>query len=57
MEGFGGVLTTYNSSFLIPQNWRDLEGEYSINMLDQMNYQIYPYHINKITNYVKAQLV
>ena len=23
-------------------------------MLDQMNYQIYSYHINKITNYEKA---
>ena len=23
-------------------------------MLDQMNYQIYPYHINKITNYEKV---
>ena len=23
-------------------------------MLDQMNYQIYPYHINKNTNYEKA---
>ena len=23
-------------------------------MLDQMNYQIYPYHINKITNYKKT---
>ena len=23
-------------------------------MLDQMNYQIYPYHINKITNYENA---
>ena len=26
-EGFGGVLTTSNSSFLIRPNWRDLEGE------------------------------
>ena len=26
-EGFGGVLTTSNPSFLIPPNWRDLEGE------------------------------
>ena len=26
-EGFGGVSTTSNSSFLIPQNWRDLAGE------------------------------
>ena len=26
-EGFRGVLTTSNSSFLIPQNWRDLAGE------------------------------
>ena len=26
-EEFGGVLTTSNSSFLIPPNWRDLEGE------------------------------
>ena len=26
-EGFGGALTTSNPSFLIPQNWRDLEGE------------------------------
>ena len=49
-EGFGGVWTPSNPSFLIPQNWRDLEGEWSIKMLDQMNYQIYPYHTNKITN-------
>ena len=47
---FGGILTTSNLLFLISQNWRDLEGEWSIKMLDQMNYQIYPYHINKITN-------
>ena len=26
-EGFGGVLTTSNFSFLIPPNWRNLEGE------------------------------
>ena len=26
-EGFGGVLTTFKVSFLIPPNWRDLEGE------------------------------
>ena len=26
-EEFGGVLTTSNPSFLIPKNWRDLEGE------------------------------
>ena len=26
-EGFGGVSTTSNPSFLIPPNWRDLEGE------------------------------
>ena len=26
-EGFGGVSTTSNPSFLILQNWRDLEGE------------------------------
>ena len=26
-EGFGGVSTTSNSSFLISPNWRDLEGE------------------------------
>ena len=26
-EGFGGVSTTSNPSFLIPQNWRDLGGE------------------------------
>ena len=25
-EGFGGISTTSNLSFLIPQNWRDLEG-------------------------------
>ena len=28
-EGFGGVSTTSNPSFLIPSNWRDLKGEYS----------------------------
>ena len=54
MEEFGRILTTSNLSFLISQNWRDLEGELSTEMLDQMNYQIYPYHINKITNYKKA---
>ena len=54
MEGFGGILTTSSPSFLIPPNWRDLEGELSTEMLNQMNYQIYPYHINKITNYEKA---
>ena len=27
LEGFGGVSTTSNPSFLIPPNWRDLEGE------------------------------
>ena len=26
-EGFGGVSSTSNLSFLIPRNWRDLEGE------------------------------
>ena len=26
-EGFWGVSTTSNPSFLIPPNWRDLEGE------------------------------
>ena len=26
-EGFGGVSTTSNPSFLISSNWRDLEGE------------------------------
>ena len=26
-EGFGGVSTPSNPSFLIPPNWRDLEGE------------------------------
>ena len=26
-EGFAGVLTTSNLSFLILPNWRDLEGE------------------------------
>ena len=26
-EGFERVLITSNPSFLIPQNWRDLEGE------------------------------
>ena len=26
-EGFGRVSTTSNPSFLIPPNWRDLEGE------------------------------
>ena len=26
-EGFERVSTTSNPSFLIPQNWRDLEGE------------------------------
>ena len=26
-EGFGGVPTTSNPSFLISQNWRDLDGE------------------------------
>ena len=31
-------------------NWRDLEGEWSTTILDQMNYQIYAYYINKITN-------
>jgi len=49
-EGFGGVGTTSNPSFLIPPNWRDLKGEWSIKMLNQMNYQIRPYYINKITN-------
>ena len=49
-EEFGGVLTTSNFSFFILLNWRDLEGEWSIQMLDQMKYKIYPYHINKITN-------
>ena len=51
-EGEGGVITTSNPSFLILPNWRDLEEEYNIEMLNQMNYPIYPYHINKITNYV-----
>ena len=27
LEGFGGVSITSNSLFLIPPNWRDLEGE------------------------------
>ena len=54
MERFGEILTTSNSSFLISPNWRDLEGEENIEMLDQMNYQIYHYHINKITNYEKV---
>ena len=54
MERFGGILTTSSPSFLIPPNWRDLEGELSTEMLDQMNYQIYPYHINKITNFEKT---
>ena len=27
LEEFGGVSTTSNPSFLIPPNWRDLEGE------------------------------
>ena len=27
LKRFGGVLTTSNPSFLIPPNWRDLEGE------------------------------
>ena len=49
-EWGGGVWTTSNLSFLILPNWKDLEGEWSIKMLDQMNYQIYPYYINKITN-------
>ena len=26
-EGFAGVSTTSNPSFLIPPNWRDLKGE------------------------------
>ena len=26
-EGFGGVLSTSNPSFLIPPNWRDFEGK------------------------------
>ena len=26
LEGFGGVSITSNPSFLIPSNWRDLEG-------------------------------
>ena len=26
-------------------------------MLDQMNYQIYPYHINKITNYEERLII
>ena len=49
-EGFGGVLTTSNPSFSIPPNWSDLKGEQSIEIFDQINYKIYPYHINKITN-------
>ena len=53
-KGFGGVLTTSNLSFFIPQNWKDLERQQSIKMLDQSNYQIYPYHINKITNNEKT---
>ena len=53
-EGFGRVLTTFNSSILILSNWRDLQRENSIKIFDQMNYQIYHYHINKITNYEKT---
>ena len=48
------VLTTSNPLFLIPQNWRDFEGEQSLEVLNQINYQIYPYYINKITNYEKT---
>ena len=29
LERFGGVSITSNPSFLIPPNWRDLEGEES----------------------------
>ena len=54
LEGLGMVLITSNPSFLILPSWRDLEGVQNIEMLDQMNYQIYPYHINKITNYEKT---
>ena len=49
-----GVLITSNPSFLIPLKWRDLKREYSIEMFDQVNYQIYLYHINKIINYENA---
>ena len=52
--GGGEILTTSNPSFLILPNLKDLEGEWNIEMLDQMNYQIYPYHSNKITNYEKT---
>ena len=52
--GFGEVLTTSNPSFLILPNLRDLEGEQNIEILDQINYQIYSYHINKIKNYENA---
>ena len=48
------VLTTSKPLFLIPQNWRDFEGEQSLEVLNQINYQIYPYYINKITNYEKT---
>ena len=27
LEGFGGISTTFNPSFLIPPNWRDFEEE------------------------------
>ena len=40
LEEFGGVSATSNPLFLILSNWRDLEGEWSIKILDQMNYQI-----------------
>ena len=53
MDGFGGVLITSNPSFLILQNLRDFKGKQSLEVLNQMNYQIYPYYINKITNYKK----
>ena len=32
---------------------RDFKGKQSLEVLNQMNYQIYPYYINKITNYKK----
>ena len=49
-KGFGGILTTSNSLFLIPQIGERVEHRYTW----PNEYQIYPHHINKITNYEKV---
>ena len=47
MEGFELLLTPHFNSFKLEKFRGRVEHK---NMFDQMNYQIYPYHINKITN-------